>query len=140
MGEVGEVIEVNGEEIFVKHQRTGACVSCKICARGQDENEMIMRARNACEATVGDFVEVELQEGALIKAVAMAYGIPFAALIMGFAAGYLIAGEFAAFTIGIVFMILAYVAIKILEKSGKLAKKYVPVAIRKVDNYVDKTS
>jgi len=140
MGEVGEVIEIKGEEILVRHQRTGACASCKICARGKDENEMIMRARNACDATVGDFVEVELQEGALIKAVAMAYGIPLVAIIMGFSVGYLIGGEFVAFTVGIVFMILAYIAMKVLEKSGKLAQKYVPVAIRKVDDRFDKTS
>ena len=140
MGEVGEVIEINGEEILVRHQRTGACASCKICARGKDENEMIMRARNACDAAVGDFVEIELQEGALIKAVAMAYGIPLVAIIAGFAIGYLIGGEFVAFTIGIIFMILAYASMKILEKSGKLAQKYVPVAIRKVDDRFDKAS
>ena len=140
MGEVGEVIEINGEEILVRHQRTGACASCKICARGQSENEMIMRARNACDAAVGDFVEVELQEGALIKAVAMAYGIPLAAIITGFGIGYLAGGEFVAFVVGVVFMALAYVAIKILEGSGRLAKKYVPVAIRKVDDFDDKTT
>ena len=134
MGEIGKVIEIIGEDIMISHKRTGACESCKICARGRDNNEMIMRARNACEATTGDFVEVELQEGALLKAVAMAYGIPFAAMIVGFALGHLLGGEIAAFAAGIVLMGAAYVVIHVLDKSGKLAKKYVPVAIQKVDD------
>ena len=135
MGEIGKVTEIIGEDILVSHKRTGACASCKICARGRDDNEMIMRARNACNAIVGDFVEVELQEGALIKAVAIAYGIPLAAMLVGFGAGHLLGGEIAAFSTGIVLMCAAYVAIRILEKSGRLAKKYVPVAIRKVEDF-----
>ena len=134
MGEIGKVIEIIGEDVMVSHKRTGACESCRICARGRDDNEMIMRARNACEAATGDFVEVELQEGALLKAVTIAYGIPFVAMVVGFALGYLLGGEIAAFAIGIVLMAAAYVVIRILEQSGKLAKKYVPVAIRKVDD------
>ena len=134
MGEIGKVIEIIGEDIIVSHKRTGACASCKICARGSNDNEMIMRARNACDATVGNFVEVELQEGALIKVVAIAYGIPFIAMIIGFAMGYFIGGEIAAFSTGIVLMGAAFIVIKVLESSGKLEKKYVPVAIRKVDD------
>ena len=140
MGEIGKVIEIIGEDIVVSHQRTGACASCKICARGQDDNEMIMRAHNACDANLGDFVEVELQEGALLKAVSMAYGIPFAAMVVGFAIGYLIGGEIVAFATGIALMGAAYVAIRVLEGSGRLAKKYVPVAIRKVMDFDDKAS
>lgn len=135
MGEIGKVTEIIGDDIMVSHKRTGACASCKICARGSDDNEMIMRARNACEANVGDFVEVELQEGALIKAVAVAYGIPFAFMVAGFGMGYLVGGEIAAFSIGLVLMGAAYVVIRILEKNGKLAKKYVPVAVRKVEDF-----
>ena len=138
MGEIGKVTEVIGEDIMVSHKRTGACASCKICARGRDDNEMVMRARNACQAAVGDFVEVELQEGALLKAVGMAYGIPLAAMIVGFGLGHLFGGEIAAFAVGIVLMGMAYVVIRIMEKNGKLAKKYVPVAIRKVDDHDDK--
>ena len=138
MGEIGKVTQIiENSDILISHKRTGACASCKICARGRDESEMIMRARNACDASVGDFVEVELQEGALIKAVAIAYGIPFAALLAGFAAGHLIGGEIAAFSAGILLMGAAYVVIRVLEKNGKLTKKYVPVAIRKVEDYDD---
>ena len=137
MGEIGKVTKIIGGDIMVSHQRTGACASCKICARGHDDNEMLMRAQNACDAALNDLVEVELQEGALIKAVAIAYGIPFAAMIFGFAAGHLFGGEIAAFSTGIVLMGAAYVVIRILEKSGKLAKKYMPVAIRKVRDIND---
>ncbi|MCL2574200.1 MAG: SoxR reducing system RseC family protein [Defluviitaleaceae bacterium] len=133
MGEIGKVIEIVGEEIVVSHRRTGACASCKICARGQDDNEMIMRAKNDCDAEIGDYVEVELQEGALLKAVSMAYGIPLVAMMAGFVIGFLIGGEIVAFSVGIVFMGVAYVFIKVLEKSGRLAKKYVPVAVKKVE-------
>ena len=134
MGEVGKVIEVIGEDVIISHKRISACDRCKICDRGRNDKEMIMRARNACEAITGDFVEVELQEGALLKAVAIAYGTPFAAMIVGFALGHLIGGEIAAFAAGIVLMGAAYVVIRILDKKGRLAKKYVPVAIQKVDD------
>ena len=135
MGEIGKVTKVIGDDIMISHKRTGACASCKICARGRDDNEMIMRALNACQADIGDFVEVELQEGALIKAVGMAYGIPFASMVAGFGLGYLFGGEIVAFSTGIVLMAASYVVIRILEKSGKLAKKYVPVAIKKVVDF-----
>ena len=137
MGEIGKVTEIISEtqEIMISHKRTGACASCKICAKGRDDNEMIMRARNACDAAIGDFVEVELQEGALIKAVAIAYGIPFVAMLAGFGLGHLLGGEIVAFSTGIALMAVAYVVIRIFEKSGKLAKKYVPVAIRKVEDF-----
>jgi len=137
MGEIGRVTETIGDDIMVSHKRTGACASCKICAQGRDDNEMVMRARNDCDAAVDDLVEVELQEGALIKAVSMAYGIPFAAMVAGFGLGYLIGGEIAAFITGIALMGAAFVAIRIMEKSGKLAKKYVPVAIRIVEKEAD---
>jgi len=135
MGEIGKVTEIVGEDIMISHKRTGACASCKICARGCDDNEMVMRARNACEAVIGDFVEVELQEGALLAAVAIAYGIPLAAMFVGFALGHLVGGEIVAFIVGVVLMGAAYVVIRILDKSGRLAKKYVPVAIRKVEGH-----
>jgi len=140
MGEIGKVTQIMGEDIMVTHKRTGACASCKICARGSGD-EMLMRARNACEATIGDFVEVELQEGALLKAVGIAYGIPFAALMAGFGLGHLLwrGSEIPAFSTGIILMCVAYIVIRVLEKSGKLAKKYVPVAIKKVVDFDDKT-
>ena len=132
MGEIGKVTEIIGEDILVSRKRANARTSRRICARGRDNNEMTMRARNACNATVGDLVEIELQEGALIKAAATTYGIPLAAMLAGFGAGHLLGGEVAAFSTGIVLMGVAYVAIRILEKSGRLAKKYVPVAVRLV--------
>ena len=135
MGEIGKVTEIIGDDIMVSHKRTGACASCNICARGRDNNEMVMRARNACEANIGDFVEVELQEGALLKAVGIAYGIPFASMVAGFGLGYLLGGEIAAFSAGILLTGAAYVVIRIMEKGGKLAKKYVPVAIKKVVDF-----
>ncbi|MCL2397902.1 MAG: SoxR reducing system RseC family protein [Defluviitaleaceae bacterium] len=133
MGEVGKVIKLEGNTAVVVHQRSAACATCKMCARGESDNEMIMRAENLCGADVGDFVEIELKEGALMKAVGIAYGIPLVAMIAGFAMGYAIAGETAAFVAGIILMGLTYLVIRMMEKNRKATGGYTPVAVRKVD-------
>ena len=130
MGEIGKVIDIKGDKLVIRHKRTGACATCRLCIRGSQEDEMIMRAKNSCNANLGDFVEIQLQEGALISAMAIAYGVPLAGLVLGFGLGYLLFGDIIGFAMGLVLMGACYVFIKILDNKGIFAKRYMPVAIR----------
>ncbi|MBR5589973.1 MAG: SoxR reducing system RseC family protein, partial [Anaerotignum sp.] len=47
-----------------------------------------IEAKNLCDAEVGDWVELELQESAFFNAVVIMYGLPFIGFIAGIVAGY----------------------------------------------------
>ena len=134
MGEIGRVVSIEGDDLIVSHNRSKACAKCNVCVKGAGENEMIMRAANQCNANAGDFVEIELKDGILLKAVSIVYGIPFAAMMAGFALGYfLLEGETAAFAAGIMLMVISYGIVRIFEKNASVKRNYQPVAVRKLE-------
>jgi len=134
MGEIGRVVGIENGELIVSHKRSKACAKCSVCVQGTGENEMIMRAVNECGANAGDFVEVELKDGTLIKAVGIVYGIPFAAMLAGFTLGYFfLNGEIAAFAAGIMLMVISYGIVRLFERNAKIEKSYQPVAVRKLE-------
>ena len=47
-----------------------------------------IEAKNLCDAEVGDWVELELQENAFFNAVVIMYGLPFIGFIAGVVLGY----------------------------------------------------
>ena len=65
--------------------RSEACRSCRACNFGQQESVYIEVGDIDCRE--GDEVSVEIHDGAVTKASAMAYGIPVAALFAGLMTG-----------------------------------------------------
>ena len=84
----GLVNEVNGDLVLAKIQRKEACGECRACFSGMTKNEMDIEAKNLCDAEIGDWVELELQENAFFNAVIIMYGLPFIGFIAGIVAGY----------------------------------------------------
>ena len=82
----GLVTDANGSFVTVHIIRKEACGECRACLSGMTEKDMDIHAKNLCEAEVGDWVELELQDNAFFHAVLIMYGIP----LLGFLAGVLL--------------------------------------------------
>lgn len=128
MGENGVVISVNDDLIEVKLRRNEACSKCKACIAGLNDNEMIINAKNACGANIGDKVEIELKNENFLKAVGIMYGIPCVFFVIGVFMGQLLFSELAGLVIGGILVFGVYFFIR---KNDHLFNKdeYTPVAV-----------
>lgn len=136
MAENGKVISIDENKglVSVSLTRSGACAGCRACRVGDVENEMIMEARNLCGAKAGDFVEVELRDGSLLRAALILYGVPLAALFIGaIAGGFLFRGsanrDVYALLCGLAMTGLAYLTIKATDKKRDQSR-YAPMAVK----------
>lgn len=145
MKEIGKVIKVEDDQATVIIQRGTACGQCGACQVGKERLEMIMTADNNAGAQVGDEVEIDLENVNFLTAVALAYGFPLLALIIGIVGGYygtLALGlsdksaQVFGFLIGIAALTFSYAVIKYKEESIRKIKKFKPViaGIRAKDN------
>ena len=139
MAETGSVIDVDGNKVLVKLQRTEACAKCRACSVGMETQDMLIKAYNQCDATIGDTVEIALEETNFIAAVMIMYGLPCAALVIGTVVGIfgtklmgLGYNELIGFIFGILCVIATYVWIKSKENFWK-SKNFVPKAVKKVE-------
>lgn len=84
----GLVTEESGSMIKVHIIRQEACGRCKACLSGYMEKDMDIDAKNLCDAEVGDWVELQLQENAFMHAVLISYGIPLIGFFVGMFLGH----------------------------------------------------
>lgn len=84
----GLVYEIKDDLAVVKIHRKEACGECRACLTGMAENEMDIEAKNLCDAEIGDWVELELQENVFFRAVIIMYGLPFLGFVAGIVLGY----------------------------------------------------
>ena len=84
----GLVHTVNGDLVIATIHRKEACGECRACLSGMTKTEMDIEAKNLCDAEIGDWVELELQENAFFNAVVIMYGLPFIGFIAGVVGGY----------------------------------------------------
>ena len=83
----GLVYEVKDDLLKATIHRKEACGECRACFAGMTKSEMDIEAKNLCDAEVGDWVELELQENAFFNAVVIMYGLPFIGFIAGIILG-----------------------------------------------------
>lgn len=88
----GMVKETKGNLLTVRIIRREACGECRACLSGMMENDMDIEAKNLCDAEVGDWVELELQDNAFMNAVLILYGIPLVGFLAGILLGYFVVG------------------------------------------------
>jgi len=144
MEEHGVVVEIkNNNTAVVKAARSSACDSCgskKSCATGGGE-DMLVETENAIGADKGDHVVFAVGAGAVMKAGVLVHLVPTVAFIAGVVIGQLfiaprlpgINGDLVSGALGFIFLIDAYVCLKIynkaLEKKGAVMR---PKLLRKV--------
>lgn len=84
----GLVHTIKDDLVVATIHRKEACGECRACLSGMTKTEMDIEAKNLCDAEIGDWVELELQENAFFNAVVIMYGLPFIGFIVGVVAGY----------------------------------------------------
>jgi len=139
--EVGIVTAVDEESgmVTVRMKRSSACSRCNACT-SLGVQEISVHAKNDCGAKLHDNVKVSLPSQLYFTAVGVLYGFPFVGMLFGFVAGVyggtlLGLGENApllGFASGVVFMSLAYWAIKQRDMKRRKAR-HVPLAVEVVD-------
>lgn len=139
LGETGIVVDVIDNNVKVSMVRTEACAKCRACTVGMAKQEMLIVARNICEAKTGDKVIVELNGGSFLSATLIMYGIPLIMLLLGFFLGYYVTGnigiqnnEILSFVTGMCFLLISYIFISKKESSFK-NRKYEPIAAEIVE-------
>lgn len=84
----GLVHTIKDDLVVATIHRKEACGECRACLSGMTKTEMDIEAKNLCDAEIGDWVELELQENAFFNAVVIMYGLPFIGFIAGVVGGY----------------------------------------------------
>lgn len=144
MREQGLVIELEQNLVVIQLVRTGMCDQCGACSMGAHDQEMLLRAENHCNAKVGDYVYLALEQANFFKAVGIMYGFPLIGLILGFLAGYgiaLLAGrpnwqEPLGLLAGLGLMIATFMWIR--SQEGRWEKQnYRPIAVEIVENVAE---
>lgn len=121
MTEKGLVTKVTGKSISVKMFPLTNCGECKACDAHRRSSTTI-EIENNCNASVGDYVSVQIKETILSGAIIF-YGIPLLAFLVGILLGWMLTPiivpeslqEPITAVIGIVFLLITYLGIRIAE-------------------------
>lgn len=124
MQQIGKVLEIEGEFALVQFERTKACGNCKACMSLGDGMAAV-KIRNTLDAVPGDSVHIQLHAKSLLKATAIAYGVPLLALLLGVILGSLI-NDVAALCMGLGFALLAFGLLKLLEPKFARMQEFSP--------------
>ncbi|WMI81752.1 SoxR reducing system RseC family protein [Anaerotignum sp. MB30-C6] len=132
----GLVTEEIGSMVKVHIIRQEACGHCKACLSGYMEKDMDIDAQNLCDAEVGDWVELELQENAFMNAVLISYGIPLVGFFVGLFFGYFVVSplvplpdSLVSFLMGFAGILACYAWIR-SQNARWEAGRYMPMAVR----------
>lgn len=139
MNRTGVVIKIKEDRAVVQLLKHTACGDCGACHLGDDSKSIVVECENLPKAQVGEKVEIDLGTPEVLSAAFILYMIPMCALLIGIFGGSFVyehvfgsAGkEGVSVAIGLLFMTLAYVGIKMQEnrfaKSGNYLSKIVSV-------------
>lgn len=145
MNELGEIVELKDKEAVIKVRRSSACGKCGACQMGSRSDEMFLTIPNTLNGRIGDYVELELASSQLLKASAITYLIPLAALILGVIAGYMFGPDYgmnpelAGSLMGLLFTALSFFVIRAMDPKFKKEHNFSPqmVNIIKVEQKGD---
>lgn len=134
--EEGTVIDIVPEGALVRIKRTDACHGCPsagICHMGGSGEREVL-ARNPFGARKGERVEIEINDGLLLKASFIIYMLPLFGLLMGALLGRWIINFFGlpfnentgAVLGGLTCLLVVFILIKIITGGSCYMKKYQP--------------
>jgi len=126
MLERAKVLSVGEKGTEIEFRKTSACESCRKCAFGVG-GTVTFTVENYPEAQAGDTVVVETAEKSAVSSLLL-FGIPLAALIIGFAAGYFIFGsELIGLGVGLILFMNAFIWVFFADKWLGKKKSFLPV-------------
>lgn len=132
MTEVGCVKSIKGQYALVLFKRKSGCGdNCAHCGADCSGNTSIVEIKNTLNARIGDYVQVSIEAKAFFKMTMWAYVFPLIMLIIGIVLGnnyFSKLGyknyEFLAAAVGIIFLVLSYLVLGIIDKKMSKNSKY----------------
>ncbi|MGI5907610.1 MAG: SoxR reducing system RseC family protein [Christensenellales bacterium] len=141
MREIGQVVSIDEGMALVRFERSSACKKCGACMMSRSQQEMLLNTKNTLGASEGDWVQVDIESPALIRASLISYIFPLLMLVAGLVIGYflneavhiLANSEIAACVLGLLFVAGAYNGIRLFEPRLKKSRLYTPRMVALVD-------
>ena len=127
MTEQGKVIKVEHGKATVEIPRKSACDKCGMCLIIPTKQVVTITLDNGVGANVGDTVELTMGANYVLLASVLTYLIPLLFFALGMILGVVIISEFAGIIGGILFAVIAYVIIAMLDKKFKLKRGFAPM-------------
>ena len=128
MQKIGEITAADRGTLEVTFCRPEDCGHCHACDGGQKPT--VLRLSSAGQTcSVGDFAEVELPTGTVVKASLLAYALPVAGLMGGMALGSLRGNAWAAVG-GAIGLVICLAIVALTEKNRKNNPKWQPTLVR----------
>ena len=119
----GRVVAEKDGQIEICFERPEACAKCGACAGGKHFSQVKIPG----SAPVGSMVAVDMPEGQVLKASAVAYVIPLLLLLAGIALGMLLfTNEGLWALMGLLFMGVAGIVLKKMDRGLKQKKEWQP--------------
>ncbi len=145
MSEKGLVTKVSGKSMCVKMFPLTSCGECKACDAHR-RSAMTIEIDNTCNASVGDYVSVDMKETILAGAVIF-YGIPLMAFIVGIMLGWMITPNLVSESLqepvtaaaGVSFLLISYLCIRLADPLIKNRTAF-PVATAIISNNLEDDS
>ncbi|MCY6959750.1 SoxR reducing system RseC family protein [Clostridium brassicae] len=125
MTEIGYITGISGEYALVKFKRKSGCGdNCATCKSSCGAKEGVsVEVKNILNGKVGDKVKVSIEEKFLNKMIALVYVFPLIMMIIGIGVGLKIFKdigysnyELFSFLLGMVFLIISYGVLNIVNK------------------------
>lgn len=121
MKQTGIVFELNDDKAKLIVTRLAACgSSCESCSAHCGENKQeYINVKNDIGLKIGDRVEITTDSKAVLKYIALVYGLPLIFLISGVVIGMLLnLKEMYSLLVGFVFMIVSFIFIKTIDNKN----------------------
>lgn len=121
MKQTGIVFELNDNKAKIIVTRLAACgSSCESCSAHCGENKQeYINVKNDIGLKIGDRIEITTDSKAVLKYIALVYGLPLIFLISGVVIGMLLnLKEMYSLLVGFVFMIVSFIFIKTIDNKN----------------------
>lgn len=136
MTEIGCVVSVKDDAAVVSMPMSPECRKCGVCLAAGDGRDVLVLAKNAAGAGVGDAVEIEIEAGKAVAAAFVIYMIPVFMTIAGFIVGNAITGgaEDANLPIAlaVVFLVASFVGVWLYDVRLRRTQRHTAVVTRVV--------
>ena len=124
MKQPGEITDIRNGMMEVTFCRPEACAACKACEGGKKEHRIWVRG----EGKIGDIAVVDMPDRMVVRASAIAYGLPLIGLLGGMISGHAISGGQDLYTLigGAAGLGISLAVLKITEKHRKGKSEWSP--------------
>lgn len=140
MDRVGKVVNTNNGMASLEVRKVSSCgTNCASCSAACAQPPQVIEVINTLEAEAGDFVEIQADNGRVLKYMLLLYGIPLLFLIVGFGLGhsYLVNRnienyEILSLLIGIVAMAIGGLVVRLIDKRSNVKSENINFMVRKL--------